>query len=112
MSVPGKYLRCVPCLHIKKEQNGKPKHHILAFSGSGHHIPIHSSLIPVIFIPVSLRFIPPRSVIFRPVSVCSNASQNELRSENCLKNCQIVVGARVIKEIDYVMCNQNSLLKY
>ena len=86
----------LPPYQKRTKWKAKLKHHILPFSGSGHHIPVHSSLIPVILIPVSLHFIRPGSVTFRPVPVCSNASQNELRSENCLKNCQIFVGARVI----------------
>ena len=54
----------------KKKKNGKLKHHILPFSGSAHHIPVHSSLVPAhfsifryhsisfCFILVSFRLVP------------------------------------------------------
>ena len=73
----------------KGKKNGKRKHHILPFSGSGSadHIRVHSSLIPAHFryISVSFRLVPvpflsipfhsgvilPRSGIFRPIPVYS-----------------------------------------
>ena len=75
---------------LKKEKNGKLKHHILPFSGSADHIRVHSSLIPAHFsifrchsgsfryIPVPFLSIPfhsgvilPRSGIFRLIPVYS-----------------------------------------
>ena len=75
---------------LKKEKNGKLKHHILPFSGSADHICVHSSLIPAHFsifrchsgsfryilvpflsIPFHSSVILPRSGIFRLIPVYS-----------------------------------------